>query len=544
MFIGFFPAEATAYVLETTETGEHLHWERACIDWWISESGTEDVTFAEAQIAATASFKTWDELDEIFISFQARGLTCVDGVGFSNSLGAHNIVTWRDGTGAWPYTARVVGLTSLTYDTTTGVIVDADIELNSEDFTFAVDGSPYRIDLQQAVTHEVGHVLGLGHSEEEASVMYYYAGPGRMDKRILHDDDITAVSLTHGVADAPGGSCANQDAIVYSEQSPFCPEKPQGCRATKTIPNPWKLLLLGSFVLLGICRRRRKFLFFLHVLALAIISASLLSSNASAQTCVPYLAPSGFELHWNERDIDYMLDPNLLEGLELDSVETLVANGFEKWRVECLDINLDNLGYADCAIEDPDDGKNCIFWAHPGDEWIYPSHLIAVTLVHYTGEDGIIVDTDMVFNGTGAFSWSTSALCNDTDHDFLGTITHEIGHFLGLDHALTPISSMNAHTKPGDCAKRTLSPGDEECICAVYDLFPPVEVQQERADVMDASNLDAVEADVPDTTPQAPQDRSGCQTAGHLPWKWMWITLFWPLAMQRRHRRPALFRTR
>ena len=59
----------------------------------------------------------------------------------------------------------VLGSTSFTVDTVTGEIIESDIFFNSA-FTWsaAAGGEPGRQDIESIALHEVGHMLGLGHS--------------------------------------------------------------------------------------------------------------------------------------------------------------------------------------------------------------------------------------------------------------------------------------------------------------------------------------------------------------------------------------------
>ena len=81
----------------------------------------------------------------------------------------------------WQGSKSVLGLTTVSYDTADGRIFDADIELNSAAWVFTtVDvpvctGAPAQTcvatDVQNTVTHEAGHLLGLDHTDRAHSTM-------------------------------------------------------------------------------------------------------------------------------------------------------------------------------------------------------------------------------------------------------------------------------------------------------------------------------------------------------------------------------------
>lgn len=76
-----------------------------------------------------------------------------------------------------------------------GTIVEADIDVNTayvyKYSTSSVLESGY--DSQSMFTHELGHVLGLGESQDPEATMYVYMPQNETKKRSLHSDDIAGV---------------------------------------------------------------------------------------------------------------------------------------------------------------------------------------------------------------------------------------------------------------------------------------------------------------------------------------------------------------
>jgi hypothetical protein len=143
----------------------------------------------------------------------------------------------KNGNPLGTYEPNQLALTTVSLRTTSGVIVDADIEINafnhraweaSGDMSLLLaHGS---IDLQNTLSHEMGHVLGFEHScwdpqtgaqpldgdklvppcasnpQLAEATMAPTAPPGDITKRALHADDRDGVCDVYPVAS--GGGCA------------------------------------------------------------------------------------------------------------------------------------------------------------------------------------------------------------------------------------------------------------------------------------------------------------------------------------------------
>jgi matrixin len=115
------------------------------------------------------------------------------------------------------------------------------------------------------------------------------------------------------------------------------------------------------------------------------------------------------------------------------------------------------------------------------DCWDNDGQTIAVTLTTYDEKSGIIYDSDIELNAAGFFfTTSDGPLCNPpltttncVSTDVQNTVTHEIGHFIGLDHTNALGSVMNPRAPPGEISKRTIDSGSASYVCAAYPKGQP-----------------------------------------------------------------------
>ncbi|XXF81631.1 matrixin [Myxococcaceae bacterium GXIMD 01537] len=109
------------------------------------------------------------------------------------------------------------------------------------------------------------------------------------------------------------------------------------------------------------------------------------------------------------------------------------------------------------------------------DCWQYSDEALAITLTTHDERSGIIYDSDIELNAA-AYSFTTAdpgqcdprgtGPCISTDTQ--NTVTHEVGHLIGLDHTEAWNSTMNRSAPTGELTKRTIDSGSASFVCAVY----------------------------------------------------------------------------
>lgn len=208
------PAVSAYLPLGTNINGANVltRWTSMPIRYFVTNRGATGVTAAQLQAATDASFASWSQV--------RNGATAASFASFASFAGFSNLEPIRDdgatviGFQTHEELERTLGVTSFTLDRTTGALVEADIFLNSFfAWSVAPAGDSNRFDAQSILTHEVGHLIGLGHSllgetvlrpeggrrvVAKRSVMFPIAyAVGTTLDRNLQDDDVAAVSVTY-----------------------------------------------------------------------------------------------------------------------------------------------------------------------------------------------------------------------------------------------------------------------------------------------------------------------------------------------------------
>jgi hypothetical protein len=119
-----------------------------------------------------------------------------------------------------------LAITILTFDREAAQILDADIVVNGEhDFGVVDDMEPSSArrsyDIQNVLTHELGHFLGLGEDyDDHDATMYAYSMPGELNKRDLGARDAAVIDHLYQPLDSnPEVGCSG--ASIAAQRQPY-----------------------------------------------------------------------------------------------------------------------------------------------------------------------------------------------------------------------------------------------------------------------------------------------------------------------------------
>jgi len=234
--------------------GVPLRWKELPIVYRFHGDMTDKLDASGARAAVRSAFDVWENVE------CSRGRTSLrfregSDIDVGKSLGSKQAaekfgIYFRDE--RWPHddAEESLALTTQIYGKTSGNIEYADIEINTADTSFRLSDAEGtdKVDLQAVVTHEVGHYIGLAHSNDPESIMVarYCASADRCgestdDARGLSEDDRKAVCTLY----------------PPSQGQSEAPPPAAGCAQARA-PTPVGAMVFGGFVFVGCALARRR----------------------------------------------------------------------------------------------------------------------------------------------------------------------------------------------------------------------------------------------------------------------------------------------
>ncbi|MHB8873573.1 MAG: myxosortase-dependent metalloprotease, MXAN_2677/MXAN_2678 family [Myxococcaceae bacterium] len=218
-----------AYVRSRSDTGipndpnaHCLWWPVGTIRYQQASKGNPETRPAGSEFTAVRrSFDTWQRvMDECgnlaltegprlasaSIGYDAASGDNTNTIVFRQTLCANQVASnnscWLDQTcmnvfDCWQWQRNTIALTTTTYERSSGRVYDADVEFNAFSFIFTTVDSPscpaggpfsqgcVATDIQNTMTHEAGHVIGLDHTARAGSTMNPSAPTGETAKRVV-----------------------------------------------------------------------------------------------------------------------------------------------------------------------------------------------------------------------------------------------------------------------------------------------------------------------------------------------------------------------
>lgn len=243
--------------------------------------------------------------------------------------------------------------------------------------------------------------------------------------------------------------------------------------------------------------------------------ARLVLTSALASALLPWGAAHGYvrtrtstghPMFWEntcQRIVAYTGDPPAYTRPgDLLAAATAAATAWGPETIACSALSIAVSSHGEASAMIGNDGVNRITFRRQQwcpeprepDEACYDEAAIALTTVSARTRDGAILDADVEINAV-KYRWADMAAQPQTGaHDLQNTLTHELGHFIGLDHTCLPRgigargtdnngipvpdcsaasievreTTMYPSVFSGDLVRRTPEADDQLAVCEIY----------------------------------------------------------------------------
>ena len=215
--------------------------------------------------------------------------------------------------------------------------------------------------------------------------------------------------------------------------------------------------------------------------AVALLAPASAAAFCRSTTCTGDGCPrdaddcktTGAPLWWASMCVGFSLQRDGSINLPYAEIERVAEASFVEWSdVQCptgpATLAFSRLADVTCRkAEYNPDGANANIVLFQDNKWNYTGEFntLAKTTVTYDNNTGEIFDADIELNQ--AFNEFTTGDTNVV-YDLQSILTHEIGHFFGLDHSPDLNATMTPGYDQGSTQLRTIEADDIAGVCAIY----------------------------------------------------------------------------
>jgi hypothetical protein len=234
-----------------------LKWDRR-IEYFVTNQDVPGVTAPQLQAAIGRAFSTWAAVPRTAVTHNFVGITGAQPVGGDGI----SVVGFR----ARPELENTLAAASFEVDEITGRILEVDIFFNTTvPWSVSTNGVSGSFDIESVGLHEVGHLLGLGHSalgETEIraeggrrvlgkrAVMFPIAYPaGNIEDRTLEADDRAALTDVYGNTEARRETGSLRGRVTLNGQGIFGAHVTATHTSTGETVGGFTLTSTGEFVI-------------------------------------------------------------------------------------------------------------------------------------------------------------------------------------------------------------------------------------------------------------------------------------------------------
>ena len=199
-------------------------------------------------------------------------------------------------------------------------------------------------------------------------------------------------------------------------------------------------------------------------------------------------------LYWGVNPVPFVVqaDGSVKNHIDASAFESVLSAAFSTWsNANCgagkhPTISAVSMGQTPTATVEYVPGQsNANIFMFRDDTWMatIPGSALALTTVSYDWKTGQIFDADVEVNGTAGNI--TNGKPTD-GADLPSIMTHEIGHFMGLDHSSKKTATMYISYEAGKGNLRSLDPDDVAAICTIYPSKSLISRPVQTIDVVEA----------------------------------------------------------